>query len=162
MWSKTKKALMDRMADSLKERVRYNFEVYSTNKFRYWTKMKVLYIYVDDELWFATNPESWSKHHEYLYKMTDDERAAWPDSFKYASEYGLMDIDSMMRNIHWYLNDYSVKDCLESKNHILRMLAILDRRIGKRTIKQLVDNIDNEPEWLRKFIRLRAECEGIK
>ena len=41
------------------------------------------------------------------------------------------------------------------------MLAVLDRRIGKRTIKQLVDDITDEPEWIRKFIVLRAESEGI-
>lgn len=63
MWSKTQKALMDRMADSLKQRVRYNFEVYTTKKFCHWTEMKVLYIYVDDELWFATNPEYWGISH---------------------------------------------------------------------------------------------------
>lgn len=171
MWSKTKKALMDRMADSLKKRVRYNFEVYTTNQCRWWSEMRVFYIYVDDGLWFATNPQYYRKQTEYLNKNVDGSLPyheyweardkAWIDADSYASEYGLMDVYDMMLYIHEYLNVYSVKECLDSGNYILKMLAVLDRRIGKRTIKRLVDNIANEPEWFRKFIVLRAESEGM-
>ena len=35
-------------------------------------------------------------------------------------------------------------------------LAVLDARLGKRRIKALADNIENEPEWLRKWIQLRV------
>lgn len=72
-----------------------------------------------------------------------------------------MNVDHIMLYIHKYLNVYSVRECLDSRNYILKMLAVLDRRIGKRTIKQLVDDITDEPEWIRKFIVLRAESEGI-
>lgn len=171
MWSKTKKALMDRMADSLKKRVRYNFEVYTTNKCCWWSETPVFYIHVDDELWFATNPQYYWKRTEYLDKNVDrslpyheywETRArTWPDADSYASECGLMDVNNMMLCIHEYLNVYNVKACLDSGNYILKMLAVLDRRIGKRTIKQLVDDITGEPEWIRKFIVLRAESEGI-
>lgn len=171
MWSKTKKALMDRMADNLKKRVRYNFEVYTTNKCRWWSETPVFYIYVDDELWFASNPKSYSKETEYLHDNVDKRlpyheycetrTKAYSAASNYASEYGLMDVYNMMRYIHEYLNVYNVKECLESGNYILKMMAVLDRRIGKRTIKRLVDNINNEPEWFRKFIVLRMESEGI-
>lgn len=46
MWSKTKKALNDRMAVSLKKHVRYNFEVYVTNKYKWYTEMPVSHIYI--------------------------------------------------------------------------------------------------------------------
>ena len=72
-----------------------------------------------------------------------------------------MDVDSTMLYIHKYLNVYSARECLDSGNYILKLLAVLDRRIGKRTVKKLADNISNEPEWFRKFIFLRAEGEGI-
>lgn len=71
MWSKTRKALMDRMADSLKKRVRYNFEVYTTKKCRWWSETPAFYIHVDDELWFATNPQYYWKQTEYLSKNVD-------------------------------------------------------------------------------------------
>jgi len=171
MWSKTKKALMDRMADSLKKRVRYNFEVYTTNKCRWWSETPVFYIHVDDELWFATNPQYYWKQTEYLNKNVDTSlpyHEYWetcartlPDADSYASEYGLMDVYNMVLYIHEYLNVYNVKECLDSGNYILKILAVLDKRIGKRTVKKLVENITNEPEWFRKFIILRAESEGL-
>lgn len=147
MWSKTKKALMERTADNLKKRVRYNFEVYTTNKYRWWCEMPVFYIYVDDELWFATNPNYYGRH---SYAGND------------ALSQGIVDVHNMMQYIHNYLNVYSVKECLGSGNYILKMLTVLDRRLGKRIIKQLVDNFSNEPEWFRKFIILRAESEGVR
>ena len=41
-------------------------------------------------------------------------------------------------------------------NYFIRLLAVLDARLGKRKVKELVNNIDNEPEWFRKWILLRA------
>jgi len=170
MWSQTKKALMERMADNLKSRVRYNFQVFTTKN--YHSKMSIFCIYVDDDLCFATNPMYYSKCEEFLdenanenlspheyWKVRDN---AWHDALEYASKCGLMDVDHMMRHIHEYLNEYSVKECLDSENYALRMLAVLDRRIGKRTIEKLLNNISNEPEWFQKFIVLRAESEGIQ
>lgn len=173
MWSKTKQILMDRMADSLKKRVRYNFEVYTTNKCRWWSETSVFYIYVDGRLWFATNNCDYLlKEAEYLHENVDKSlpyHEYWEAHTKarsaasaYASEYGFMDVDNIMLYIHKYLNVYSVRECLDSGNYILKMLAVLDRRIGKRTVKQLADNISDEPEWFRKFILLRAESEGIR
>lgn len=72
-----------------------------------------------------------------------------------------MDVDGMMLCIHKYLNVYSVRECLDNGNYILILLAVLDRKTGKRIVKKLVDNISNEPEWFRKFIFLCAESEGI-
>lgn len=171
MWSKTKKALMDRMADCLKKRVRYNFEVYTTNKCRWWSETPVFYIYVDNDLWFASNPKYYWKEGEYINRNVDNNlpreeywevhRKACSHAVDYASSYGLMEINHMMWLIHEYLNVLNVKECLNNENYILKMLAVLDRRVGKRTIKQLVDNIPNEPEWFRKYIILRAESEGI-
>lgn len=55
----------------------------------------------------------------------------------------------------------SVRVCLNSGNYVLKLLAVLDRKIGKRTLKQLADNISSETERFRKFILFRAESEGI-
>lgn len=68
----------------------------------------------------------------------------------------------MILYIHEYLNVYNAKECLDSGNYILKMLAVLDRRVGKRTIRRLADGIADEPGWLRKFIILRAEGERMR
>lgn len=59
------------------------------------------------------------------------------------------------------MNICSIDDCMSGKNYFLYMLGILDRRLGKRRIEKLLQDIYNEPEWIRKFILLRAETEGL-
>ena len=40
-------------------------------------------------------------------------------------------------------------------------LAVIDARLGKCRIKALADNIENEPEWLRKWIQLRVGTQKM-
>ena len=56
----------------------------------------------------------------------------------------------------------SVEDSLDSENAIVRMFAILDRRVGKRRLKALAERIPDEPEWLQRFYLIRFEAEDIK
>ncbi len=49
----------------------------------------------------------------------------------------------------------------ESINHInpiVRMFAVLDRRIGKRTLLKLNESLDNQPEWLKEIYLLRINA----
>ena len=39
------------------------------------------------------------------------------------------------------------------------MFAVLDRRVGKRTISKMKNIIDEQPEWLRQFYKLRIDAE---
>ena len=41
------------------------------------------------------------------------------------------------------------------------MFAILDRRVGKRTLEKLKDTLDEQPEWLKQFYILRIEAENL-
>ena len=52
-----------------------------------------------------------------------------------------------------------VTESIESKNPLVRMFAVLDRRIGKRTLAKLSENIQNQPEWLKDFYLLRINAE---
>jgi hypothetical protein len=54
------------------------------------------------------------------------------------------------------LNVLSIEEAISHENYFIRLLAVLDTRLGKRRIKVLADNIDNEPEWFRKWILLRT------
>ncbi len=44
---------------------------------------------------------------------------------------------------------------------LVRLLAVLDRRVGRRTLLRLAGNVERQPEWLRFFYRLRLDAEGI-
>lgn len=54
-----------------------------------------------------------------------------------------------------------IAQSLYATNPLVRMFAILDRRIGKRTLRKVKSSISEQPEWLQYFYGLRLEAEGI-
>ncbi len=48
---------------------------------------------------------------------------------------------------------------INSENPMIRMFAILDRRLGKRTLENILHTVDNQPLWLQRFYNLRLESE---
>ena len=53
-----------------------------------------------------------------------------------------------------------IADALTCDNCLIRIFAILDRRVGSRTIKQIQDSeiYKTYPEWVQQFYTLRFEC----
>ena len=54
-----------------------------------------------------------------------------------------------------------VQTSLNGENPLVRMFAILDRRVGRRTLERERARLEEQPEWLRPFYRLRLEAEGM-
>ncbi len=52
--------------------------------------------------------------------------------------------------------------CLEHEDYFVRLFAILDYRVGKRTLNKMVNTIEQQPEWLQFFYKLRFDAENIK
>ena len=52
---------------------------------------------------------------------------------------------------------------LTADDPLLRLFAVLDRRIGKRTLRALGDEgqLQAQPDWLLRFYLLRLSAEGI-
>lgn len=48
-----------------------------------------------------------------------------------------------------------IQESLQSNDPIVRMFAILDRRVGKRTLARLKYSINDQPEWLRCLYEAR-------
>ena len=44
---------------------------------------------------------------------------------------------------------------------IVRIFALLDRRLGKRRLAALEETMGNELDWVRPFYLLRMEAEGL-
>lgn len=77
----------------------------------------------------------------------------------YEGFYGVQDI---IENIGIYLHS-DIQSSLKSDEPFLRVLAILDRRTGKRTLRKLAEEkYLFIPAWVKKFYRLRFEAEGIR
>lgn len=56
----------------------------------------------------------------------------------------------------------SIEKSLKSENLIVRIFAVLDRRVGKRRLLMMKDTIEQEPNTFKKFYAIRARAEGIK
>lgn len=54
-----------------------------------------------------------------------------------------------------------VASALNSDNYILRVFAYMDRRVGKRTLIKIKDEVEALPEWVKQFYRLRCEADGV-
>lgn len=50
-----------------------------------------------------------------------------------------------------------IQDALNSDNYLIRIFAILDKRVGRRTLERLKINREPEehPQWVRQFYELR-------
>ena len=48
-----------------------------------------------------------------------------------------------------------INESIYSENQLVRMFAVLDRRIGKRTLVKIKKFIQEQPEWLNRFYQLR-------
>ena len=58
-------------------------------------------------------------------------------------------------------DNQSIEKSLVSENVLVRIFAVLDRRVGKRRLLAMKDTIEEEPEWFKVFYYIRAEAEGI-
>lgn len=53
-----------------------------------------------------------------------------------------------------------IKVSIQSSNPLIKMFAILDRRVGKRTLRRIQDEITNQPVWLQQIYFLRIDAEN--
>ena len=152
MWSKTRQILESRLANDLKGRVCYHWDVYRRDgKCR--TKCHVLSIFVDGTCWFHTDQRFWDVKYGARPEPRDND---------IIREFGLVENywgDTVSEYIHQFLNMLSIDEAIAHDNYFIRLLAVIDARLGKRRIKVLAANLGNEPKWFRKWILLRARTE---
>lgn len=55
----------------------------------------------------------------------------------------------------------NIQDSLRAENPLVRMFAILDRRVGKRTLLREMDDMKRQPPWLQAFYQLRFCAEQL-
>lgn len=58
-------------------------------------------------------------------------------------------------------DNQSIEESLTSENLIVRIFAILDRRVGKRRLIKLKKYLNAEDEIFNTFFTIRAQAEGI-
>jgi len=164
-WSKTRKRLeQDLLCEALRGRIRY----FATRYRRAHDQFGRYCIVVDGKDVLNMPGETEYEIAREVYSRMVDDRP--PAGMSLKNMYDEVEIEFKYGGIFgdWHfadaLNEFfecSIEEALQSDNTLVRMLAVLDRRVGKRTLEKLKPTIDEQPKWLRYFYQLRLESESL-
>lgn len=135
VWSKTKKHLESFICDSLKYRVEFH-----CSNYRMHDGIGRTYITIDGKE---------------VYNMCTLKR----DYYRTPVE-GTYSQVEFMEILRKYFNT-SIEESLNIENTLVKILVVLDRRIGKRTLISMKESIENEEDIVKYFYKLRCEVEGV-
>lgn len=178
-WSKTKSTLESFLCDKLKGRIKIFATVYRKSHdgpARVWMTLDKKEIVNASDVTYAVR-------HEELYKQLKQDQNV--KEIPYHSDWGVMfhskerqelvkashEAEEIMKNqnvfnsYHLYsaFMDYcslSIEQALNSENVMIRAYAMLDRRVGKRRLKELTLNEATHP-LIVDFYYIRCEVEGL-
>lgn len=137
-WSDIKKDLEENLlCDGLKGRVRY--VIRPENK-------KLVYVKVD------------GVEREII--VLNEKKSLSQEERNKIIENGL-ELDTLLKATKAYKGT-NLNNSLYSHNSLIRMLAIMDKRVQPKNLEELAKKIHEQPEWLQYFYKLRFEVEKIE
>ena len=54
-----------------------------------------------------------------------------------------------------------IEKALKSDNMVIKILCLIDRRVGKRTLQKMKETIKDEKEIIQYFFQLRCAADGL-
>lgn len=75
-------------------------------------------------------------------------------------KYGMFD-QRCLYNAFYEFDNQSIEKSLHSENMLVRIFAVLDRRVGKRRLRTMKNTISDEGEVFQTFYRIRVSAEKI-
>ena len=161
-WSSTRKKLEeDYLCPALRGRVRYFATTYSKcpdHEGR--AAILVDGVEVLKSSYYEYAPAFWKLQSELRRLEEADWREAAPKAGQTVLEDGLFDQRDFYAAFQ-ELDNQSIEASLASENPIVRIFALLDRRLGKRRLVALKETMEQELDWVRPFYFLRMEAEGV-
>ena len=103
-----------------------------------------------------TKAESFPKDEKYERRMREE--FAYIDDT--AIKLGVFDQRCFYRAFDEFDNQ-SIEKSLYSENMLVRIFAVLDRRVGKRKLISMKETIENEDDTFKEFFTIRMNAEGI-
>lgn len=165
MWSKTRKKLENLICESLKSRVKFFVTQYRKSHDDHGR----VCILVDNKEIFDMsdlkyNVATWNKRIE-LEKNQDinifeNHHSLYWEADKIIRGEGIFDEDHFFDALIKYFNN-PIEYSLNSDNMIITILGLLDRRVGKRTLKKLKEEMRTKHSIVQYFYDLRCKAEGI-
>ena len=160
-WSAMRRILeQDNICDPLKGRIQYfqtNYRGAHDQTGRAAIRLDGKEVFQCD--YFNSSGKYYDAWHEIGQKKTDE--PYW-ERHKQATL-----IASSQVGTHYFYNAFyeyhnnSIDKSLASLDAMVRLFAILDKRVGKRRLHKLLSEVEMQPEWLQLFYKLRLEVEGI-
>ena len=98
------------------------------------------------------------------YELCPSVGADAPEAFQSAYEGAINDGCFDRRHFYhaFYLFDnQSIEESMNSDNPLVRILALLDRRLGKRRLIAIKEKMEQELPWVRAFYVIRMQAEGL-
>lgn len=166
-WKEAKKRLEEEfLAQSLRGRVSYFVTRYNH---AHDEAGRVAVLVDGKEILQSYDMDWWMRYSEYrdealrrfpeLHELSPIE--FWERLFDKAADLGCISIGTFYDAYETFVNE-SIEDSLNGKNGVVKLFAILDRRVGKRRLRALWGaGWGREPEYLLPFLLLRLEAEGI-
>ena len=103
-----------------------------------------------------TKAASFPKDEKYERRMSQE--FAYMDDT--AIKLGVFDQTCFYRAFDEFDNQ-SIEKSLYSENLLVRIFAVLDRRVGKRKLISMKETIENEDDTFKEFFAIRMDAEGI-
>ena len=173
-WSNLKKQMNDLLCESLKDKITYFYTSYHEVHNAYG---RATINYCKKEIAAFSWIEEYAQRRDIIeqYRKMDKVPSALEDfkgsmrAYKIANEVAtkekwmpnciLCEAD-FIHSLTIYLKT-DIATSLSSDNYLLRVFAYMDRRVGKRTLIKIKDEVDALPEWVKQFYRIRCEADGI-
>ncbi len=163
-WSGVRKYLEQEMlCESLRGRIRYDCATYTSMD-----GCSVFRIYVDNKEVKRFSHETVNSYFiEMGLKEKDTEKdpqmAYWENYWGLLEEYPVTQrteyTDEEFCDALALYRNQEVQISIASSNPIVVMLALLDRRVGERTLQKIEKDMELQPQWVREIYRLRIEAE---
>lgn len=163
-WSDLQKQLNDRLCPELRGRVTYFLtryhdvhNAYGRAAIRVDGEEMVCFSWIEQCHQEEAIAETMRQQPESEYGQIRQElKPEWDKNCTYCE----MDfLDAVLR-----FRSMTIQEALRSENLLIRVLAILDRRVGRRTLRQIGSEkaFENEPQWVRQFYELRFSAAQKK
>lgn len=168
-WSKLRKRLENLICESLRERVKFTV----TNYRKAHDQLGRAFISVDKNEVFnmctlTSNNALFEKEEELLndlqlkYDMFNEEQncSIQDKAHEIIMTEGVFAQYDFFEAVEQYLNS-SIEVSLQSNHIIIKILCLIDRRVGKKTLIRIKESIQQEHKIVQFFYTLRCEAERI-
>lgn len=167
-WSKAKKLLMSFVCDSLRSRV--DFQVINYRKAHDQLGRAVITVDKVEILSMCTITAEREEYYreqdirlqsnDFDYDSVSNLRSIQDQAHEQLKTEGIYGQYDFFSALEVYFNS-PIEDSLKSNDILMKILCLLDRRVGKRTLRKMKDFISKEHALVQDFYKLRCDAENI-